>query len=114
MTNIASFEPKNLFKDPEWVEQASGFWEPTRGIHYISAVDENIVWAVGYDGSGSSTPVQEFTRTINGGDLWVADLIDGAPSDGDTAMIFALDDMTAWVPIHTGESSRNMENIRWR
>ena len=50
----------------------------------------------------SQLPVQEFTRTINGGDLWEADLIDGAPTDGDTAMIFALDDMTAWVPIHTG------------
>ena len=85
-----------------WVEQASGFWVASRGIHYMHAVDENIVWAVGYDGSGSNIPVQEFTKTTNGGDLWVADSIDGAPTGGDTAMIFALDDMTAWVPIHTG------------
>jgi photosystem II stability/assembly factor-like uncharacterized protein len=95
-------QPKNFFSSAEWIEQASGFWDLSQGIHYMCAVDENITWAVGYDGSGSSTPVQEFTRTINGGDLWVADLIDGAPTDGDTAMIFALDDMTAWVPIHTG------------
>jgi photosystem II stability/assembly factor-like uncharacterized protein len=88
--------------DAGWVEQASGFWVANRGIHYMYAVNENVVWAVGYDGSGSSAPVQEFTRTTNGGDQWVADLIDGAPSGGDTAMIFALDDMTAWVPIHTG------------
>jgi len=89
-------------RNAEWIEQASGFWEASRGIHYMCAVDENICWAVGYDGSGSQAPVQEFTRTINGGDLWEADLIDGAPTGGDTAMIFALDDMTAWVPIHSG------------
>jgi len=103
LTNIASFEPKNLFKDPEWVEQASGFWEPSRGIDYISAVDENIAWATCYDGSGSSLPVQEFTRTINGGELWEADSIDGAPAESKTAMIFALDAMTAWVPLHSGD-----------
>jgi len=96
---------QKLFKllnlNPGWEEQASGFWEPYRGIHYMCAVDENVVWAVGYDGSGSNQPVQEFTRTTNGGELWHADVIDGAPADGDTAMIFALDDMTAWVPIYT-------------
>ncbi len=102
MVDVTPQQPKNFFGNADWIEQASGFWEPDQGIHYMCAVDENIVWAVGYDGSPSSLPAQEFTRTINGGDLWVADLIDGAPTDGDTAMIFALDDMTAWVPIHTG------------
>jgi len=90
-------------KDSGWIEQASGFWETTRGINYIHAVDENVVWASGYDGSGSSTPVQEFTKTTNGGDLWEADTIGSAPDDGDIAMIMALDDMTAWVPIHSGD-----------
>ncbi len=92
-----------LGRDGGWIEQASGFWEASRGIHYMHAVDENIVWAVGYDGSGADLPVQEFTRTINGGDLWEADVIDTAPSDGDTAMIFALDENTAWAPIHSGD-----------
>ena len=91
-----------LARDGGWVEQASGFWEPSRGINYIHVVDENIVWASGYDGSGSQTPVQEFTKTVNGGELWEADVIGSAPDDGDIAMIFALDDMTAWVSIHSG------------
>jgi photosystem II stability/assembly factor-like uncharacterized protein len=91
-----------LGMNPGWIEQASGFWEASRGVNYVHAVDENIVWAVGYDGSGGSLPVQEFTKTINGGDLWEADTISSAPVDGDSAMIFALDDMTAWVPIHSG------------
>jgi hypothetical protein len=89
-------------RSAEWIEQASGFAEASRGIHNMRAVDENICWAVGYDGSGAALPVQEFTRTVNGGDLWEYDLIDDAPTDGDTAMIFGLDANTAWVPIHTG------------
>ena len=94
---------KPLAKDGGWVEQASGFWEASRGINYIHVVDENIVWAAGYDGSGSSIPVQEFTRTLDGGETWEADVIGGAPDDGDIAMIMAIDDMTAWVPIHSGD-----------
>lgn len=100
--NITRQTETTIQRSAEWIEQASGFWEASRGIHYMRAVDENICWAVGYDGSGANAPVQEFTRTINGGELWEADIIDGAPTGGDTAMIFALDDMTAWVPIHTG------------
>jgi len=102
LVTMASQGPKNILKNAEWIEQASGFWEPSRGIHYMCAVDENIVWAVSYDGSSSQIPVQEFTKTTNGGELWTANLISGAPTDGDTAMIFALDNMTAWVPIHSG------------
>jgi photosystem II stability/assembly factor-like uncharacterized protein len=107
---ITRITPYNkLFKmlnlNPGWAEQASGFWEPSRGINYMHAVDENVVWAVGYDGSGSQLNVQEFTKTTDGGDLWVADLIDTAPSDGDSAMICALDDMYAWVPIYTASGT---------
>lgn len=93
---------KIFSRNPGWVEQASNFWEPSQGIHYMHAVDENIVWAVGYDGSGAEQPAQEFTRTTNGGTLWEAKAIIGAPIDGDTAMIFALDADHAWVPIHSG------------
>jgi photosystem II stability/assembly factor-like uncharacterized protein len=92
----------SLGMNPGWVEQASNFWEPSRGIHYMHAVDENIVWGVAYDGSGSTLPVQEFTKTTNGGTDWFADTIDNAPVNGDTAMIYALDDNYAWVAIHSG------------
>lgn len=97
---IMPYQP--LLLPSGWIEQASGFWEASRGINYIHAIDENIAWAVGYDGSGGSLPVQEYTRTVNGGDLWQADYIDTAPTDGKSAMIFALDENTAWVPLHSG------------
>jgi photosystem II stability/assembly factor-like uncharacterized protein len=102
MVKVTSQQTKNIFRNVDWIEQASGFWETDRGIHYMCAVNENIVWAVGYDGSVSNMPVQEFTKTTNGGELWEANLISGAPSAGDTSMIFALDNMTAWVPIESG------------
>jgi len=106
---IVNKEPTKLLlsrisnRNPGWLEQASNFWEPSRGIHYMDAVDENIVWAVAYDGSGAGQPVQEFTRTIDGGQNWYADVIFGAPQDGDTAMICAVDADHAWVPIHSGD-----------
>ena len=94
--------PIQAFLDEGWIEQASGFWEASRGINYVHIVDENVVWASGYDGAGGGSAVQEFTRTINGGDLWEADTISTAPSTGDSAMIYAIDENTAWVPIHSG------------
>ncbi len=85
-----------------WEEQATGFSEP-RGLHDIYAVDEHIVWAVAYDASGVNEPICEFTKTENGGELWEANEIIGAPDEGDTAMIFAVDENHAWVPIHSGD-----------
>jgi hypothetical protein len=69
----------------------------------MHAVDENIVWAVAYDGFNPSGPCQEFTKTTNGGGEWEADLISEAPDDGRCAMIYALDEYTAWVPVHSGD-----------
>ena len=77
--------PGPLSFQGQWIQQVSGLLGSSRGVNYVHAVDENIVWAVGYDGSGSSTPVQEFTKTVNGGDLWEADLISEAPADADAA-----------------------------
>ena len=47
-TNIKTPEIKKtpyapISKDGGWIEQASGFWEASRGVNYIHAVDENIV-----------------------------------------------------------------------
>ena len=90
-------------REEGWIEQVSNFWEPSRGIDYMCAVDENIAWATAYDGLSPSAPLQEFTRTTDGGDTWEADLIFGAPDEGGLAMIFAIDELNAWVPIHSGD-----------
>ncbi|MFC1898576.1 carboxypeptidase regulatory-like domain-containing protein, partial [Candidatus Cloacimonadota bacterium] len=86
----------------QWDEQNSNFPNASTGINFMCAVDENIVWAAGYDGGGTSTPYQIVTHTTNGGSSWTATQINTAPTNGDAAMIYAISDMKAWVPIHTG------------
>ena len=85
-----------LTRDGGWTEQASGFWEASRGIRYLDAVTEDIAWAIAYDGSGGNTPINEFTRTINGGDLWEADDVIGGNTYG-LGNICGIDGDTAWV-----------------
>jgi len=87
---------------PGWELQNTDFWEDSRGISHVHAVDENILWAAAYDGTDPLGPCIDFTRTANGGELWEADTIFGGPEEGSLAMIFALDENTAWVPIHSG------------
>jgi len=89
---------KTLNLNPGWVEQASGFWEASRGIRYMDAVNETIAWAVGYDGSGGNIYQTIFTKTINGGDLWQADLIFSDINYG-LGNICALDGETAWAAV---------------
>lgn len=80
----------------EWYEEASGFPTASRGINYISVVDQNTVWAPGYDGTNPTGPCQDFTKTIDGGTTWTANTIPNA--DGlSFSMLFALDANTAWA-----------------
>jgi PKD repeat protein len=81
----------------QWIPQASGFATTSRGIRDISAVDSNIVWAIAYDGVTATNQIQEFTRTINGGNLWTAGVITGYTGWG-LAMISAVDGQNAWIP----------------
>ncbi|MFA4851552.1 MAG: C10 family peptidase, partial [Bacteroidales bacterium] len=53
-----------------WIKQNSGFAKHSRGISQISIVDPNIVWAAAYNGVSSTNPIQEFTKTVNGGTTW--------------------------------------------
>ncbi|MFW5805467.1 MAG: C10 family peptidase [Bacteroidales bacterium] len=80
-----------------WIEQASGFTTASRGISYISIVDANTAWALGYDGTGAEENVQEFTKTSDGGDTWTPGTIDLGDPDLGIAMITAIDENTAWV-----------------
>jgi PKD repeat protein len=88
-----------LSSQAQWIMQASGFATASRGIRYICAVDSNVVWAIGYDGSSSTAAqIQEFTKTTNGGTLWTASSISGYSGSG-LSMIHAVDSMNAWIPV---------------
>jgi photosystem II stability/assembly factor-like uncharacterized protein len=80
----------------QWIEQATGFSEASRGINCIYTVDDQVVWASSYDGSGSALPCQDITITTNGGDLWTPHTIPGV-TNLDIANVVALDANTAWV-----------------
>ena len=88
----------------QWVQQATGFTAPSRGINHVHAVSENVVWAAAYDGSGGAAVIQEFTRTLNGGNTWTPGVVDSA-AGLELAMIFALNADTAFAPMYRSSGS---------
>jgi len=84
-----------------WKKQSSAFSTVSRGIRYISAVNERVAWAVSYDGySGDGEDkVKDFTRTIDGS-TWVSGTINTSGTDDyESSMITAVDENTAWVAL---------------
>ena len=79
----------------QWTTQASGFTTLGLGIHDISIVVANVVWATAIDTAGAAV-VNKFTRTINGGTTWTAGSVTGA-SAFDISSISAYNKDTAWV-----------------
>ncbi len=53
-----------------WIKQNTGFTTPDRGISQINIVNPNVVWAAAYNGASSTNPIQEYTKTVNGGNTW--------------------------------------------
>ncbi|MEI7724702.1 MAG: T9SS type A sorting domain-containing protein [Bacteroidota bacterium] len=80
----------------QWTEQASGFTTASRGIRCVYAVNDQVVWATSYDGSGGAAPCQEITKTTNGGTLWTPHTVTGAPAL-EISNIVAVDADKAWV-----------------
>ena len=99
---------KLLSREEGWIIQNSGFWDPSRGIRFLDAVNENVAWATGYDGTGGGVYETIFTRTTNGGDLWEADIIFMDEGYG-FGNICGLDDgVTAWGAVFsTGAQDEN-------
>ncbi len=99
-TIIIGIEPGNVAQELWWTKQASAFESQSRGIRYISAIDERVAWAVAYDGSGDGAKVKDFTRTINGGVNWISGTINAPNTTNyESSMISAIDENTAWVAL---------------
>ena len=99
--------PKTLSISAEWIEQVSGL-PYAQGIRCLDAVNATIAWAVGRDGTGSDVPTTEFTRTINGGDTWIAGSVLGT---SDTihgcGNICALSEAVAYVAVYNHVGSQD-------
>lgn len=89
----------NVFNESsgEWILQNSTFNNQSTGINYISIANENIAWATAYNASNSGTNIQQFTKTVNGGDTWEFFDIDVGDSNLGISMIHAYDENIAWL-----------------
>ncbi len=83
-----------------WIIKASNFPHETVGVSYVDAVNENVIWAAGYNGSGSGPKIQDFTKSTDGGNTWEGGSIPGV-SGGEISMICAVSEMKAWVAVHS-------------
>lgn len=79
----------------QWNTEVSGLNPSGLGINDISIVNANVVWASAFDTTGTS-PVNKFTRTLNGGTTWTPGAVTGA-SALDISSIYAYNQDTAWV-----------------
>ena len=73
---VVSEEPSGV-----WISQNTSFPNISTGIRNISIVDENVVWASGYNGSGDGENYQVFTKTSNGGSSWSSGSINLGDAD---------------------------------
>ena len=89
---VVSEEPSGV-----WISQNTSFDNVSTGIRNISIVDENIVWASGYNGSGDGENYQVFTKTNNGGSTWNSGTINLGNTDLGVAMVSAISSTIAWA-----------------
>ncbi|MBW6492117.1 MAG: C10 family peptidase [Lentimicrobium sp.] len=89
-----------------WIVQNSGFTAPSRGINYLHAVNNNIAWATAYDGSGTGSTINEFTKTTNGGATWTTGQVLGGTTYG-LGNISAVDENIAFVTVYNGVGTQN-------
>jgi photosystem II stability/assembly factor-like uncharacterized protein len=79
----------------QWVAQPSNI-VVGHDIQFIDAVNQDICWGLAADPLNQQNPVQEFTRTVDGGQNWFSGTINNTPGRCPSS-IFALNDDTAWV-----------------
>ncbi len=82
----------------QWVSQNSNI---TAGFYaqFIDAVNPDVCWGLVSDPLNATNPVQEYTRTIDGGINWIGGNISNATGTRPSS-IFALNADTAWVAMY--------------
>ncbi|MCS6990550.1 MAG: T9SS type A sorting domain-containing protein [Chitinophagales bacterium] len=87
----------SLMANAQWIEQATGFANPSRGIHQIVIVDKSTVWATAYNGLNTNQTVRDFTVTTNGGTSWKAGKVTGPPNNNNWSCLTAVSANKAWA-----------------
>ncbi len=90
-----------------WIKQNTGLSNSSGGISSISIVNPYVVWASEIDETGSTTSfLQGFTRTENGGVTWTSGTITftGSTSFG-IANLCALSDLVCYAAMYPGSAA---------
>ncbi|OFY38888.1 MAG: hypothetical protein A2275_01635 [Bacteroidetes bacterium RIFOXYA12_FULL_35_11] len=82
-----------------WIEQAAGYTALYRGAYMLSIVDENIAWSTAVDGTNGN-PVNEYTKTTNGGFTWQPGTMTGVPATTRVSNISAVSGTTAFIAVY--------------
>ncbi len=96
--NTISFYVTQDTSQGNWTLQNTGFTSVNRGIRYISAVNDQVLWAHAFDVSNAGNSLLEFTRTSDGGSVWSPVTVTGYSGYG-ASMIYAQSYDTAWIPV---------------
>ena len=85
-----------------WTQSSSNFAVDSRGLRFMDAVDEDVIWTAAYDGSTGGGNIQEFGKTVDGGATWTTGTI-SACTGGELAMIKGVDNTRAYAVIHSSD-----------
>lgn len=87
---------------PSWsITQNASFSITSAGIRFMDAVDQNVVWVVGYDGTAPSRNYNWYSVSSNGGTSFSSGNILPDTNTYVLANLDAVDANTAWVACYT-------------
>jgi photosystem II stability/assembly factor-like uncharacterized protein len=89
-----------LFSQSTVWEQHNANLDTTSGIRYMDAVDTNVVWAIGYDGTYTARTYIQFTRCIDGQNFTAGTFLPDT-MDYSASNISAIDDSVAFIACYS-------------
>lgn len=83
---------------PSWtISQNAAFSNTSAGIKFMDALNSNIMWVIGYDGTGPRRNYNWFSKTLNGGTTFTSGNVYADTNSFVIANMEGIDATTAWV-----------------
>lgn len=97
----------------KWDTYASGFTTASRGIESFEVVNQNVVWAIAYDGSGGGATIRDYTKTTNGGLTWTPGTVSatGLTTSYGLGNISSFHQDTAWAAVYPVTATISAQGI---
>ena len=94
----------------QWQPQGSGLLPDNYTVISISAVNENVVWAVAFDETFSNF-LPKILRTLDGGDHWEVKDVEEA-SGRFSLDIFGINDNIAWLTTYNFNNNSERTKLK--